>query len=524
MSTRFDFNALFDDAEREPAGERQPPPQWSGPKSAGFDAEFRTYLLHKIVLVRAEADVPDLADLYVQISHGDAPTLVRLNSASFHNHLNRLVDIFTHGAPEAVISRADFDDIQEFLRAKAHRIAKTRPVFKRVAWLPDEEELWIDLSREDGLCVRITSSGWILEAPLAPLFVRFPMQRPLPLPEPSDDGHAAYLRILPPGISDGDAKLLLGAILGCLIPSNFNASFSYPTIIITGEAGSGKSTLSKTIKRLIDNELATVAAKPTKLDDLYVDAQDTHLLSYDNVDFVRGSLSDALCQLTTASAIKKRKFYTDAEKLLLRAHNPIQLNGIHPDIPRQDFLDRSISIHLSRIAHLTPDAVNRTEADLPLVMGYICDLLVRAIANYHTTELSQPTRLSLLAKIATAAQPFGCETPFVDLLAANQREALIATQDNNQVIAALFDLLAKQRVWSGTYKGLLKILTERADEATTRSPEWPASPHRLANLMRTHARLLREQGLEITVGAKTEHGRMVTVHRLVSDRNDEIPF
>jgi hypothetical protein len=522
MSRRFDVNAPFD-AEPEARREGQPPLQSSDPKSAGFDAEFRLYLLNKITLVRAEAD---FADLYAQISHADVSTLVCLNSAAFHDHLNRLVDIFAHGAPEAVISRSGFYDIQEFLRAKAHRIAKTGPVFKRVAWLPDDSELWVDLSRDDGLCVRITSNGWDLDVPLAPLFVRFPMQRPLPLPEPSDDGHAAYLRVLPPDISDADAKLLLGAMLGCLIPSNFNASFSYPTIIITGEAGSGKSTLAKTIKRLVDNELATVAAKPTRLDDLYVDAQDTHLLSYDNVDFIKGSLSDALCQLTTASAVKKRKFYTDADKMLLRAHNPILLNGIHPDIPRQDFLDRSISIHLSRITHLAPDAVNRTEADLPLVMGYICDLLARALANYPTTTLAQPTRLSLLAKLVTAAEPFGCATPFVELLAANQRDALIATQDNNLVIAALFELLADDRVWTGTYKRLLTTLTNRADEATSRSPEWPASPHRLANLMRNHARLLREQGLEITAGAKTEHGRLVTIRRLGQrlDVDEEIPF
>jgi hypothetical protein len=526
MPRRRDFDAPFDDAEPQAAREGQPLTQSSDPKSAGFDAEFRLYLLKKIVLVRVEADFPDLSDLYVEISNGEAPMLVRLNAATFHDHLNRLVDTFAHGAPEAVISRSGFHDIQEFLSAKAHRIARTRPVFKRVAWLPEDGELWIDLSRDDGLCVRITSTGWNLDVPLAPLFVRFPMQRSLPLPESCDDGHAAYLRILPPGISAEDAKLLLGAILGCLIPSSFNASFSYPTIIITGEAGSGKSTLAKTLKRLIDNELATVAAKPTRLDDLYVDAQDTHLLSYDNVDFIKGSLSDALCQLTTASAVKKRKFYTDADKLLLRAHNPILLNGIHPDIPRQDFLDRSISIHLSRITHLAPDAVNRTEADLPLVMGYICDLLARALANYATTTLAQPTRLSLLAKLATAAEPFGCATPFAELLAANQRDALIATQDNNLVIAALFELLAADQVWTGTYKRLLTALTNRADEATSRSPEWPASPHRLANLMRNHARLLREQGLEITAGAKTEHGRMVTIRRIAmrGTVDDEIPF
>jgi hypothetical protein len=44
--------------------------------------------------------------------------------------------------------------------------------------------------------------------------------------------------------------------------------------------------------------------------------------------------------------------------------------------------------------------------------------------------------------------------------------------------------------------------------------------------MRNHARLLREQGLEITAGAKTEHGRMVTIRRIAmrGTVDDEIPF
>ncbi|MCC0007718.1 MAG: hypothetical protein H6876_06290 [Hyphomicrobiaceae bacterium] len=466
----------------------------------------------------------------MEVSYGTLTALYKLGAARVHEQLNILADEFSHGDPKAFINKTGFQEVQDFLRSKAHRVAKRRPVFKRTAYLPDDHEIWIDLSQElDGTCIRITANGWSTEEPLQPFFVRFPTQRPLPTPEACDDGYAAFKRILPPGITDEHAKLLLGAQLACLVPTNFAASFSYPIVILTGEAGSGKSTLAKFIKTLLDNEVTTTAAKPAKIDDLFVSAQTSHLLSYDNVDFIKGSLSDAVCQLSTGSAIVKRRLYTDADLTILRAHCPVMFNGISPDIPRQDLIDRSIHIHLARISAVDgydPDAVNQTHADLPLVMGYLCDLLSRALRNYATTRLAQAPRLSLLAKIATAAEPFGIDTPYVDLLVANQHEALIATQDNDLVIAALFQLLEHAPSWTGTFKSLLAALTARADDATARSPEWPTSPRKLALHLQQNARLLHEQGLEITKGRKTEHGRVVTILRRTTNTPDapSIPF
>lgn len=513
--------------EQAASGNGQDVQEKSDTKSVISDEHFLLFVLAKMPLVQSAADH---SDLYVEVSHESLNALYRLDAARVHEQLNIFADEFTSGDPKAVVNKFGFQGYQDFGRAKAHRVAKRRQVFKRVAHFPDEHEIWIDLSREqDGKCIRVTASGWTVEEPFQPFFVRHPTQRPLPEPEGCDDGYAAWMRMLPPGISEGDAKLLLGALLACFVPSNFAASFSYPIIILTGEAGSGKSSLAKLLKTLADNEVTTTAAKPGKIDDLYVVAQRSHLLSYDNVDFVKGSLSDAVCQLSTGSAIVKRRLYTDAEQTILRAHCPVMFNGISPDIPRQDLIDRSVHIHLERISaveNYNPDAANRSQSELPLVMGYLCDLLSRALRNYPTTTLAKAPRLSLLTKIATAAEPFGIDTPYVELLMTNQHEALIATQDNDLVIGALFQLLDRVPRWHGTYKELLGSLTVRADDATVRSPEWPASPRKLAQHLKQHGRLLQEQGLDIIKGCRSEHGRLVTIQRRTDAPVDDlnIPF
>lgn len=493
----------------------------SSAEKSGIDAShFRPYLLGKVPIIQSS---DDFSDLYAEISYQGLTALYPLKSARLHDHLNILADEYTRGDPEAIITEAEFRDIQAFFRAKAHRVAVRRPVFKRVAWLPEDRAIWIDLSWDDGQCVRIDAAGWEVEEPLHPLFVRTPTQRPLPRPEHCDDGEAAFARLAPPGISPEHRKLLIGAVLACLVSPSFAKAFSFPIIVLTGEAASGKSTLAKLIKALVDPEVTETAVKPTKIDDLFVAAQTSHLLSYDNVDFVKGSLSDAFCQLTTGSAVAKRKLYTDGDMAILKAMCPVLLNGIHPDLPRSDLLDRSITIHLSRIRNFQSEAVERTDAELPLVFGYLCTLLSRALRNFDAVTLTNPPRLEMVARLATAAEPFGVATPYVDLLRANQKEALIASYDNDLVTSALFDLVAEKPVWSGTYKQLLSTLTSKADHASAHTPEWPASPHKLARHMRQHARLLREQGLEFATGAKTEHGRLVTVRRVTTSAF-EAPF
>lgn len=498
----------------------------SSPESSLIaDGHFYLDLLRKFPLVRSTGDFGD--DLFVEVLDGATPTLYPLASPRVHEAINVFADEISHGDPEAFVTAAAFHRIQDFFRAKAHRVAQHRPVFKRVGWLPEAGELWIDLGQPDGRCIRITAEDWSLATPPAPLFVRFTTQRPLAVPVPCSDaeGIAAFRRILPPGTTEVALKLLLGALIACRIPSGFTRSFSYPIIVITGDSGSGKSTLAKLILELTDHQLATTAAKPRSIDDLFVAAQTSHLLSYDNVDFIRGSLSDACCQLTTGSAHQKRALYTNSDLTILRAHAPILLNGINPDLPKQDFLDRTITIQLTRIEHFDADAVNEADADLPLVQGLLCNLLSRALANYDSVDLDDAPRLALVSKLATAAEPFSCPTPFVDLLRANQRDALTTARDNDPVVGAILDLLDHKATWTGTHKTLLAVLSANVDDAIKRTPEWPRTPHRLAGFIREHHQSLKVLGIEVTYGARQNTGRMVTLQRTMSPPAiDDCPF
>jgi energy-coupling factor transporter ATP-binding protein EcfA2 len=499
------------DASEHPGGQNPASTPSSPASSLLADVNFLSLFMSMTKLIRPIGE--DSEDVCCELFPGSAsPVLCHVADPRLLEHANAIARQYSGGDLSCLLGQRDFPRLQDFCRAQITADTPRRAVYKRLAWDAANQAIWLDLSRDDGLCVQMTGTHWNLERTDPPMFLRGRTQRPLPEPVSSEDGYAALCRLLPP-MPNTDIKLLIGAMLGMMIPSNYTDSFSFPILVITGDPGAGKSTLAKLLKTLLDNEIATVSTRPSKIEDLWVQARYSHIQSFDNLRTVWDGLSDAMCALTTNAAQVKRSLYTDSSLNILRGHCAIILNGISPALAQQDLLDRAITITLSRFTAFSPNAT-RTDEDLGLVLGYLCDLMVRALANFAATRLTGSVRLSLVAKIATAAEPFGCETPFLDLLIGNQHDALIATREHDPVVDAIYDLMGTLPDWRGTYKELLAVLALKVDLSTTSSPEWPRTAKKLSMFIREHTRLIRELHIDVTPGPRLNNGRTVTISRL----------
>jgi energy-coupling factor transporter ATP-binding protein EcfA2 len=495
-----------------PSSEGQTPP--AAEPSSPAPSNFNQYVLHHLPLVMATGE--GCEGLFAEITEPNgAKLLYRLGSARVAEEVLLLHEKAHQHDPEEVFTDRIRKQAIDYLKAKAHHDAVRRLVAKRHTWVADEGAIYLDLSAADGSCARITAEGWEHMVPATPMFARFPTQRPLPVPVHADDGHLALARMTPAGMTPDAMKLFIGAMLGCLIPSNFARSHSYPVIVVRGDQGSGKSTLCKFIKELLDSETAPIASKPAKADDIFVVGQTAHLLSYDNLVNISPGISDAICMATTGSAVVKRRLYSDSDQTILRAHTPFLLNGICPLLQRPDIIDRSISIALTRIEEFDPEAGSDAAANLPKVLGYLLDLMVRALANYPKMQLDGLPRLASLAKFVHAAEPFGsefgCDTDFVTLLRRNQADLLTSVDEHHPVIDAIFELMHTTPVWTGTYKELLAALASKTSTEATHSIEWPRHERKLSPFMHARATMLRELGIVFEQGTKRNNGRMLTL-------------
>src|SRR5262249_28667692 len=123
----------------------------------------------------------------------------------------------------------------------------------------------------------------------------------------------------------------------------------YPLPNVSGSGGTGKTTLARRIKRIVDPTSAATRKLSTE-ENLFTAAQDSHLLLFDNQSYITHDQSDALCRLLSGSAFSDRKFYFQGVEIVLQARRPVLLTSIEDIGTRDDLLDRSILVKCKDMA------------------------------------------------------------------------------------------------------------------------------------------------------------------------------
>ncbi len=146
--------------------------------------------------------------------------------------------------------------------------------------------------------------------------------------------------------SPEDRLLYLAWAVSTLIP-NLGA---YPILIFQGEHGSGKTSATRITHSLLDNSESILSNIPESERDLAILAQQSWILSFDNISTLGLNLSEALCKMSTGGSFNTRELYTNSGLVTLKVKRPVLINGIDVSPDRADLLDRSIIIQLPTIS------------------------------------------------------------------------------------------------------------------------------------------------------------------------------
>jgi hypothetical protein len=377
--------------------------------------------------------------------------------------------------------------------------------------------IWLDLADDAWQVVCIGPGGWSVLGPCS-CPVRF--VRPagmLPLPVPVRGGRLDALRDLLNLTDEGQWLLLAGWLLGALHPGQ-----PCPALAVNGEQGSGKSTLCRIARALLDPNTADLNRPPRNEDDLLIAARHSWVIGFDNLSEIRRDLSDALCRLVTGAAARKRTLYTDADETLFAARRPLVLNGIEDVVSNGDLLDRCIRLTLAAIG----DARRRTEADLwprfyearPRLLGSLLDALSAALYRLPATPPPRDVRMADFAHLVTAAEEHLGWQPgaFLKAYQHNRGQAHALALESSlltESLRDLRDLMQGRTHYHGRMKELLAELNARVDEQTRKDPDWPKRPRGLSGQLRRLAPSLRDAGLLVTFHKHTPTGTPVTLER-----------
>ena len=391
--------------------------------------------------------------------------------------------------------------------AKANFDSVERVVYVRVA--SHEGKLYLDRCDPAWSAIEIDETGWRMVAEPPVRFRRSSGSLELPLPERggSIDELKPFLNVR----HVRDFVLVVAWTLAALIDRG-----PYPVLAFSGEQGVAKSTASKILRALIDPNTAPLRALPRNDRELFISANNAHLLVFDNVSGLPPWLSDTMCRLSSGGGFAVRTLYTNNEEVLFDAARPQILNGIGDVITRPDLADRALFITLKPI----PENKRRSDRELlaalekkrPRILGALLDALVVGLRRLPTIKLPELPRMADFAVWATACeQAFWKERTFMNAYDENLVEVVDTVIEADLVGSAVLQMSLP---WKGTAARLLTLLREGAEEGEIRSKEWPNSPRALADQLRRAATFLRKIDVEISFHREgKDRVRLISIHR-----------
>jgi hypothetical protein len=427
---------------------------------------------------------------------------------------------------QVAIGDQTLQNVLNTLEAQAKFKGEEHPVFLRVA--EHEGRIYLDLCDDSWGAVEVDEDGWrIVDKPP----VRFRRTKGmLPLPIPEQGGTVDELRPFVNVTDDGWVLVLAWVVTSLrLFPA-------YPILKLIGEQGSAKTTLAEVMRALVDPHECPLRRPPTTERDLMIAANNSWLVSFDNLSFLPSDLSDALCSLSTCGGFATRTLYTDDEETIFRAVRPILLNGIEGVAPRSDLMDRCVMVELPRIEGQCRKAKaefwTAFTAARPRILGALLNVVAGALQRLPQARQAckEWPRMADFAQWATAAEPaLGLKpgtfrTAYQRSLDAVNQAAL----ESSPIIPQLYQVLeGRDGKFVGTATKLLNLFSLGQD---TRVRGWPRSANHLSGMLQRLAPNLRQAGLKIEKVRKgndkywvIEDQRPRTQRTQCTQKNDQIP-
>ena len=420
-----------------------------------------------------------------------------IDSIGFHRYAMYLA--FT--VYQQTLGREAMSSLTALLNAEAVFDGDLRKVERRVAHRGGV--YYVDICDPDWHVIEVVpGQGWtVIASDKNPIcFIRSRNTQALPMPERGASIEALWDYV---NIPEADRMRVLTWIL-----ETFRPETQYPILALKAEAGSGKTETEKTLRLLTDPNKALTSRAPNSTRDVLSNAQNNHVLAFDNMSVITDSLSDLLCCMATGSGHRERRLYTNLEEEVVELKRPVMFDGIEFLARRDDLVDRLIHVELPPLKRDTRisehDFRSQRKADLPVLLGALLDLFVDAIARVESIQQAQSVRMMDYAKLGQAVcDSLGKEVDFAAELRHHQAALKHRALDDSPFLMRLLEVLdnaatgqAMERNVAGDWTGadvtecrdgtlrfvqypgkLLERMSALAKEQNIRTTSWPQKPN-----------------------------------------------
>lgn len=377
-------------------------------------------------------------------------------------------------------------------------------IHRRIAGTLTGEILYF-LADSKWQCVKVTADGWEVCHSKDIKFMQYQADRSQVMPVTGGD----LLNLLRPFVNLGKDDFILFVTF---LVQSFSRSSSHYAAVISSNKGTGKSTLTKMIRSIVDPSTSEVPLTPTSESDLKTLLANTYLACFDNTASMSAKYSDILCAAITGTKEAKRKLYSNAEQVVLNLHNLVVINGIDIVPHRSDLADRSLLFELRPIskANRKTDAAfwRDFESKKAQIMGAIFDTLSKAMAVLPTLDIKNHERMAdAYEEMIAIAVALGIEQEEYERIFQESRDRLQNAYNQN---SEFVDLIIEYMKFKNKVKMPATQLYEELSAKIVGSRDFfPKSPSALSRKLNLESDALYAAGFEFERDRTREYNHLI---------------
>lgn len=301
----------------------------------------------------------------------------------------------------------------------------------------------------------------------------------------------------------------------------FSRYSSHFAAILSSSKGTGKTTLTKVMRALIDPSATGATLMPSSEGDLKNLLANGYMVCFDNTAALSTKVSNILCAAITGSKEAKRKLYTDCDQIILNLHNLVVLNGIDIVPFKSDLAERSLLFELQPISkeqRKTDDEFwSDFEHDRPQIVGAIFDTLSKAIQLLPSVQRKGLHRMAdaNMEMIAIAMALGIPQDDFQKILDANKTKLQEAYNQMNPFVDFVVSYMEGRPDVNMAAEALYKDMFAQIVGSTKFFPDGPSALSRKLNLEKE---ALFSMGYEFSKGEKKKRNNYLVIRRIPDSR------
>ena len=413
-------------------------------------------------------------------------------------------------------------------------------LFTRIGYSVSElgdEKIYVCLHNDSREVVEIDANGWRVRSEYEAMSEGVLFENPSdmqPLFKPLEGGSINELREFV-NVDNEDFYLVLGWLLVAL---NIKPTMDCPILWMNAPKGTGKTTASKFLKRLIDPDKGGTISPVETFRDFSASVSSSFIVGVDNVSKISLKMSDVYCRAVTGDTSSIRKLFTNNSVNNVNLHGRLMINGINCAPARSDLQDRCFQIKLRRLTESSRKSNEELEKKFqergPYILGALFDALSAGLKNKdYVAELGVNMRMKdaceFIMRIAnTGTLPFS-ENEFREVLKSKKREAEMSDKSQlyeNTVLSLICDMADEKykassdsdevEVWNDSTGKLLEELSNRASKLEKSGykgilKDIPTTSQKLGKELTKNEALLNDTGIYIDRTARTGNHRLTKI-------------